>query len=204
MLACFCVETSAQDCPANLDFEKASFSGWTCYIGTAGHLNGVSAISLFPSSPYAGRHTIFTRSAVQEMDPYGNFPVICPNGSGHSVRLGNDQAGTEAEGISYEFTIPANRNEYSLIYHYAVVFQDPAHRPYEQPRMVTEMTNVSDNLAITCSSFEFYPVGSALPGFFRSTTSTGNTPVWCKSWTAVSINLNGPGGQNHPAIFQNV
>lgn len=145
---------------------------------------------------------MFTRSAAQELDPYGGFPVVCPNGSGHSIRLGNDQAGTEAEGVSYEFTIPANLNEYSLIYHYAVVFQDPSHRPYEQPRMVTEIINVTDNSLISCSSFTFYPVGSPLPGFFLSDNSNGNTPVWCKNWTAVTINLNGLAGKTIRLFFK--
>ena len=145
---------------------------------------------------------MFNRSAAQELDPYGGFPVICPNGSGHSIRLGNDQAGTEAEGVSYQFTIPANRNEYSLIYHYAVVFQDPSHRPYEQPRMETEITNVTDGNVITCSSFTFYPVGSALPGFFLSNNPGTNTPVWCKNWTAVTVNLNGLAGKTIRLFFK--
>ncbi len=73
------------------------------------------------------------------VDPYGGFPVNCPNGSGYSIRLGNNSGGGQAEGISYEFTIPANENSYSLIYHYAVVFQAPNHRENEQPRMEIEV-----------------------------------------------------------------
>jgi hypothetical protein len=46
----------------------------------------------------------------KEIDAYGGFPVLCPNGSGHSVRLGSTEAGGQAEGISYEFTIPPNQN----------------------------------------------------------------------------------------------
>jgi hypothetical protein len=65
------------------------------------------------------------------VDPYGGFPVNCPNGSGRSIRLGNNRAGTEAEGASYEFTIRANKDVYSLIYHYAVVFQDPNHEIFQ-------------------------------------------------------------------------
>jgi len=61
------------------------------------------------------------------IDPYGGFPVNCPNGSGHSIRLGNNSAGREAEGVSYDFTIPAGANTYNLIYNYAVVFPDPGH-----------------------------------------------------------------------------
>ena len=92
------------------------------------------------------------------LDPYGGFPINCPNGSGRSIKLGNDAGGGLAEGISYEFTIPAGQNEYSLIYHYAVVFQDPNHQQFEQPRMEIEITNVTDNRIIDCSSFTFFPV----------------------------------------------
>ena len=38
--------------------------------------------------------------------PYGGFPVNCPNGSNHSIRLGNDQGGGEAEGISLRVYYP--------------------------------------------------------------------------------------------------
>lgn len=201
-MCCFWLKTAAQNCPVNLDFERGAFQGWSCYTGSAGHQNEINQITLYPTFPQYGRHTLYTRMAAQELDPYGGFPVVCPNGSGYSIRLGNDLAGTEAEGVSYEFTIPANRNEYSLIYHYAVVFQDPNHRPYEQPRMETEITNVSDNTLITCSSFTFYPVGSPLPGFFLSNNPGTNTPVWCKSWTAVTVNLNGLAGKTIRLFFK--
>ncbi|HET9823854.1 MAG TPA: T9SS type B sorting domain-containing protein, partial [Chitinophagaceae bacterium] len=128
--------------------------------------------------------------------------VLCPNGSGHSVRLGNPLPGTEAEGLSYEFTIPANQNTYSLIYHYAVVFQDPNHRPEEQPRMEIEITNVTDNEVISCSSFTFIPYGTLLPGFFESPNPDGDTPVWCKDWSAVSVNLNGLAGKTIRLFFK--
>ncbi|HZH37029.1 MAG TPA: hypothetical protein VEX65_07130, partial [Flavisolibacter sp.] len=191
-----------QTCPPNLDFENGNFNGWTCYTGTNTHANGVNDIQLYPSSEQPGRHTMYTRTAAQELDPYGLFPVVCPNGSGNSIRLGNDMGGTEAEGVSYVFTIPSNRNEYSLIYHYAVVFQDPNHQPYEQPRLEIEVANLSDNTTIGCSSFTFYPVGSPLPGFFQSATPNGNTPVWCKSWTAVSVNLDGLAGKTIRLFFK--
>jgi gliding motility-associated-like protein len=145
---------------------------------------------------------MYTANSGNGLDPYGGFPVNCPNGSKHSIRLGNDQAGTEAEGISYEFTIPANKNEYSLIYHYAVVFQDPNHLEYQQPRMEIEITNVTDNTTIDCSSFTFIPFGSLLPGFFASPTQVDNTAIWCKDWSAVSINLNGNAGKTIRLFFK--
>ena len=111
-------------------------------------------------------------------DFYGGFPVLCPNGSGHSVKLGNNQGGAQADGLSYEFTIPANMNTYSLTYHYAVVFQDPRHQIYEQPRLEIEVMNTTDNQLIDCSSFTFIPFGSPLPGFFLSTQGQDTTDVW--------------------------
>jgi gliding motility-associated-like protein len=157
---------------------------------------------LSQSGPVNGRHTLFTRTAAGELDPYGNFPVVCPNGSGYSIRLGNNLAGTEAEGISYEFTIPANRDVYSIIYHYAVVFQDPAHLQHQQPRLELEITNVTDNTLISCSSFTFFPIGSPLPGFYLAQNSMGSTPVWCKDWSAVSINLDGNAGKTIRLFFK--
>ena len=194
---------NAQNCPPNIDFETGTFAGWTCYIGSSAAVNGQNVISLYPSGgPVPNRHTMYTANSGDGVDEYGGFPVNCPNGSRHSIRLGNNSAGTEAEGISYEFTIPADQNIYSLIYHYAVVFQDPNHLKYQQPRLVIEITNVTDNKIIECSSFTFIPYGSLLPGFFQSPHPNGNTPVWCKDWSAVSINLNGNAGKTIRLFFK--
>jgi len=154
----YCAPANAQNCPPNIDFETGTFDGWTCYIGSTAAVNGQNVITLNVSQPVPNRQTMYSYSAnSRQVDPYGGFPVVCPNGSGYSIRLGNNLAGTQAEGISYQFTIPANQNVYSLIYHYAVVFQDPNHRPEEQPRMETEITDVTDNKEISCSSFTFIP-----------------------------------------------
>jgi gliding motility-associated-like protein len=196
-------QTLAQNCPANIDFEDGNFNGWICYTGSVSAGGGVNTISLTPSNgPVYNRHTMYSTFPGDGVDQYGGFPVNCPNGSGHSIRLGNNSAGTEAEGVSYEFTIPANQNVYSIIYNYAVVFQDPAHQPYEQPRMETEITNLSDNSIISCSSFTFYPIGSPLPGFELSPNPGSSTPVWYKNWTAVSVNLNGNAGKTIRLFFK--
>ncbi|HVF96145.1 MAG TPA: hypothetical protein VM871_02425, partial [Flavisolibacter sp.] len=155
-----------------------------------------------PISPIDSRHTLFKANSGL-LDAYGDFPVNCPNGSGYSIRLGNDQGGGEAEGISYEFTIPANQDEYSLIYHYAVVFQDPVHEIFQQPRMVVEITNLTDDNLISCASLTFIPFGNILPGFFESTVrGSDGTPVWCKDWSAVSINLDGLAGKTIRLLFK--
>ncbi len=191
----------AQNCPPNIDFETGTFNGWTCYTGSVAEVSSQNVISLSPSGPVPGRHTMLSASQGGG-DPYGNFPVNCPNGSGHSIRLGNDQAGTQAEGVSYEFTIPAGQNVYSLIYNYAVVFQDPNHQQFQQPRMEIEIKNLTDNTIIDCSSFTFIPFGSMLPGFFESSVVVDNTAVWCKDWTAVSINLDDMAGKTIRLFFK--
>ena len=196
----FSASLYAQNCPANIDFETGTFAGWTSYIGSVASVGGQNVISLYDAyGPVPERQTMYGPNA--GMDPYGNFPVNCPNGSGHSIRLGNNLGGGQAEGISYDFVIPSNRDIYSLIYHYAVVFQDPNHEESQQPRMEIEITNVTDNTVISCSSFTFYPYGSLLPGFFVSTRVEG-TPVLCKAWSAVSINLNGMAGKSIRLFFK--
>ncbi len=192
-LLSICGTWASAQCPDNIDFEKGSLDGWTCYTGFVSAATGQNSISLSVSGPQSGRHELNGRGS--GVDPYGGFPVNCPNGSNYSIKLGNDQGGGQAEGISYEFTIPANKNTYSLMYYYAVVFQDPNHLEFQQPRMEIEITNVTDNEVISCSSFTWIPFGTVLPGFFESQTPGSSTPVWCKDWTPVSINLNNMAGK---------
>lgn len=200
---CYCISANAQTCPYNIDFETGTFEGWTCYTGYTAAVNGENVITISPSGPVNNRHTMYSYAKnANDVDQYGGFPVVCPNGSNYSIRLGNDLAGTQAEGVSYEFTIPDGQNVYSLIYNYAVVFQDPNHRPEEQPRMEIEIKNMTDNVVVSCSSFTFIPYGTLLPGFFESPNPQGDTPVWCKDWSAVSVNLNGLAGKKIRLFFK--
>lgn len=193
----------SQECPPNIDFENGNFNRWDCYAGSVSAATGSNVITLFNSGgPAPDQHSMYNSATdAGVLDYYGNFPVLCPNGSGFSVKLGNNTGGGRAEGMSYEFTIPSGRNTYSLIYHYAVVFQDPNHLPHQQPRLELEVMNVSDNELINCSSFTFFPNGSPLPGFFQS-PNADSTPVWCKDWSAVTINLNDKAGKTIRLFFK--
>ncbi len=194
--------STAQNCPSNIDFEDGTFNGWTCYTGGVAAVNGQNVISLSPSGPLDGRHTMMSSFPGDGLDPYGSFPVNCPNGSGHSIKLGNNTGGAEAEGISYTFTIPASANVYNLIYNYAVVFQDPNHLEFQQPRMEIEITNLTDNSLISCSSFSFFPFGTPLPGFELSPIVESNTSIYFKKWSSVTINLNGKAGKTIRLFFK--
>jgi gliding motility-associated-like protein len=192
----------SQSCPANIDFETGTFNNWTCYTGNVSAGGGTNTIFLTQSAgPVANQHTMYS-SGTGEMDFFGGFPVSCPNGSGHSIKLGNNTGGGQAEGISYEFTIPPGQNTYSLIYHYAVVFQDPGHEIFQQPRLEIEVMNVTDNQVLLCPSFTFIPFGSILPGFFVSSFQQDTTDVWCKDWSAVSINLDNNAGKTIRLFFK--
>ena len=198
----FSFQSYSQICPPNIDFENGNFTNWICYTGSVSAAGGTNTMSLSPSgAPTPNQHTMYS-APTNEVDYFGGFPVLCPNGSGHSIRLGNNTGGGQAEGISYEFTIPAGQDIYSLIYHYAVVFQDPNHEIFQQPRLEIEVTNLTDNVILNCSSFTFIPYGSILPGFFLSPNSQDTTSVWCKDWSAVSINLDNNAGKRIRLLFR--
>ncbi len=195
--------SEAQVCPPNIDFESGTFDQWNCYTGYTAAVGTENVITLTPSgAPIPEKHTMYNSSSnAGELDPFGQFPVVCPNGSGNSIRLGSTTAGGEAEGVSYEFTIPQNQNDYSLTYHYAVVFQSPNHRTNEQPRMEIEVTNVSDNSKIDCSSFTFIALGSSMPGF-QTSGVTDSATVLFKPWSAVSVDLSGLAGKTIRLFFK--
>lgn len=203
VLFCPFVFINGQNCPENIDFESGTFNKWACYTGFTSAVGTDNVISLSPSGgPVPGKHTLFSRAAnFGELDPLGGFPVICPNGSGYSIRLGDEEPGGRAEGVSYEFTIPPTENNFSLIYHYAVVFQSPNHKINEQPRMVIEITNVTDNKLIECSSFTFIAMGSSMPGF-KLSTATDTIAVLYKDWSAVSVDLSGNAGKTIRLFFK--
>lgn len=184
-------------CPPNIDFELGNFAGWQCYTGT---FVSPSALTLNPSPPTPNRHEMLTTFPApgNGLDPYGFFPQNCPNGSGHSIRLGNGNGGGQAEGISYTFTIPAGQNQFNLIYNYAAVLQDGGvnHDSTNQPRLLIRVRNVTDNQVIACSSFPFIVGG--ISGFYPSPI---NPTVLYKDWAANSITLDGNAGKTIEILF---
>ncbi|MES2003497.1 MAG: gliding motility-associated C-terminal domain-containing protein [Bacteroidota bacterium] len=186
LLASVC---SYSQCPANIGFELGSFENWECSVGTISGADG--SLTLESSPPMRDRHTLIKSSNIPEYDPYGGFPTSCPNGSNYSIRLGNDGTGKQAERVSYTFTIPANQNNYSIIYNYAVVFQNPGHQNWEQPKFTANVYDVTTNAYIGCSSFE-YAASSNLPGFQQSGIKDS---VFFKNWTPVTIKLSGYAGR---------
>lgn len=172
-------------CPPNLDFEFGDFTNWLCRTGTVyvgpGNVNSITWVG---TGQTPNQHTIIS-AATAGVDPYGGFPQICPNGSGYSVKLGNNSGGHNAEKISYAYTIPSTLSIFSIMFHYAVVFQDPNHQPWEQPRFRAKITDLSTNAPIPCVSFDF-TAAATLPGFLPSPLGGG---VYYKGWTPITMNL---------------
>ncbi|MBK9568506.1 MAG: gliding motility-associated C-terminal domain-containing protein [Chitinophagaceae bacterium] len=171
-------------CPPNLDFEQGDFTNWICQ---AGIVDPSGNLILSPTPPIPGQHTIIT-AATAGTDPWGLFPENCPNGSGYSVRLGNSGGNHQAESISYTYSIPSTLTVFSVLFHYAVVLQDPnpPHPFFQQPRFRARITDMSTGLPIPCVDFDFI-ASSSLPGFLPSPLGGG---VYYKDWTPITINLN--------------
>ena len=176
-------------CPVNIGFENGNFTGWSCFDGK---IDTRGVINILPTSPITGKHTLFKNVSPQLKDTFGGFAVNCPNGSGYSIKLGNAGAGAEVQSISYTFTIPAGQNDYSIIYNYAVVLQNPAgHAPFEQPQFTSKVYNVSANQYLDCGSFQFIAAAN-LPGFKESKVEPN---IYYKDWAPVTIRLTGYAGK---------
>jgi gliding motility-associated-like protein len=188
IISCICSKANAQVglCPNNLDFESGDFTGWECRYGSATNpLNlPLPNIGIIP-----GRHTIIN-ALTGGIDPFGFFPELCPNGSGFSVKLGNHQTQTQAESISYTYTIPSTLSTFSMLFHYAVVIESSGHIPAQQPRFQARIIDVATNTIIPCVNFNF--ITDSIPGGFQVSPIPGNlnSPVYYKDWTPISINLN--------------
>lgn len=185
LFSCIYTKTNAQAglCPSNLDFELGDFSGWECRAGLT------SGFPLPITGPIPGRHTMIDITTAGT-DPFGFFPTLCPNGSGHSVKLGNQINGSQAESISYTYTIPVTATNFSMLFYYAVVLENPAGHPLlNQPRFQARIIDVTTGTPVPCVDFDF--ISSTAPGGFQVSPIPGNLgdPVLYKDWTSVSINL---------------
>lgn len=191
LLFFFIQRIGAQTCPPNIDFELGDFSNWDCFIGTTSVRGGVNVITLNPSPPTPGRHEIIRKGATPQMDFFGNFPMLCPYGGDYTVKLGNTGTGAQAEGISYTFTIPADLDTFTFTYFYAVVFEDPNHSLFEQPRFFVTAYEVATGELVNCASYNYVSNGT-LPGFERSPKQNN---VLFKNWSPTSLQFAGLAGK---------
>lgn len=184
---CHCNTMQAQNsqCPANLDFEQGNLNNWEFFIGNCCPFT----MTTTPSAPVVNRHVLMSGTGT---DPYGGFPVVPPGGGNFSLKLGNDGIGRQAERARYYVRVPTNPNAiYTLLYKYAVVFEDPNHQPSEQPRFNVVAFDSATGAPIPCNDFTFIAT-SSLPGFQASTVRNG---VLYRPWTTSSIDLSQMAGR---------
>ena len=174
---------SQTSCPPNIDFEDGNYGYWKFYTGSCCPINTPTL-----SGAVNNRHVLTSGASV---DPFGGFPVVAPGGGNYSIKLGNTATGAQAERARYYVHVPAGVNNYSLVYKYAVVFQDPSHTPSQQPRFEVKAFDSSTNTQIPCANFS-YVASSNLPGF---SLSTAGYQIWYKPWTTASLNLSGYAGK---------
>lgn len=181
----------AVPCPDNIGFEFGDFTNWQCYTGQVDSVGTTNVITVTPSPPTVNRHTIYPRSLPSAIDPFGLFPTNPPDGSNFAVKLGNTVVGAEAERITYTLHVPLNDSNFSIRYNYAVVFQDPGHTIWTQPRFNAKLLDSATNTYIDCASFEYIST-SGLPGFAVSPVNPG---VIYKPWASVFYSLRGYAGK---------
>ena len=185
-----CAAQTAATCPPpNIGFEDGTFNNWVCDIG---YIDQSAVLHLTPSPPVPDRQTMIDKTYPYPIDFYSGIPSLCPNGSGHSIRLGNgaqDQFSL-AESISYTFTVPVGADNYDLIYNYAVVMYNGSPNYKDAPRFTIRAYDVTDGTTIDCASSDFYAIPT-LPQW-----KLGTQPdVYYQDWATASLNLTGYAGK---------
>lgn len=170
------VSAQLTNCPENIDFEKGDYSNWQFFTGAC------CPISTGTIGQLNDRHFLVTGGT----DPYGGFPRKAPGGGAFSMKLGNSQSGAAAERARYYVRVPvSSTSSFSILYSYAVVFEDPNHSPSQQPRFEVTVFDSITKAPLPCNQFTF--IASAnIPGFERSTVDTN---VYYKDWTTSTIDL---------------
>lgn len=162
-----------QGCP-NLDFEDGNFNNWTGTTGT------YTTIFSSPSPGIVtGRHTLMTAPGT-DANTGNQLQVIAPGGS-VSCRLGNDNAGYEAEQLLYSMSVTSQNALF--IYRYAVVLEDPGHPANAQPTFDIKLKDSNGNLLDTVCGLYQVTAGAGIPGF-----QTNGSVRW-KDWTTVGLDL---------------
>lgn len=163
----------------NIGFENGNLNGWNAFTGQC------CPVYITNSGINSASHTIVSGSG---MDAYtgGIVPMVAA-GSIFSARLGNDSANSEADRLSYTFTVSAL--EPLLVYQYAVVFQFPLnHPPSKQPRFEVMITNASND-TLPCSFYKEV-AANTIPGFEPI------NEIRFKEWTDAAIDLSDYIGQS--------
>ena len=175
------------------DYLNLDREGVTCLVGSAVESTSES-LTLSSTKPVdlgskdkRSRHTVNWKQ--NEFDPRtGNQLRTIPEGSLASVRLGNWEAGSEAEGIEYDYFVDTMSADILLV-KYAVVLESPGHGlmadPYFRIEILDEAGNVIDS---QCGVFDLTPTNSSIEW------NRYNDFVW-RDWISIGLDLSRYHGQ---------
>ena len=137
-----------------------------------------------PLSTDSSRHTVCSNRAGTDDYTYNSLHTV-PTGYSHSVRIGNDQHGAQAESITYRLDV--DTLEYDLLlFHYANVEQDPDHD--DPPKFQIDFLDSLGNLWDSCYHINFLSTSTS-GGWLQ-----GDDCVW-KQWSSVGLDLTPLHGQ---------
>lgn len=166
------------ECPQNIGFEEGTLNHWQA---STAEIRSDGSFSAFVPGEIPGRHTLIKKNT--ETDPWGTFPLNSPNGSEYIIRLGNKAQGSQVDRISYTIKIPPDVESYAIMFNYAVVFQNPNHEEWQQPKFTVDVIDENTNTRDECASFAFTSQ-NGLPGFLQA-----ENDALFKPWSSVMINL---------------
>ena len=195
-------------CPDNHCFDFVSLDNKeivTCEVGQAifDPLGNPGEYKFYQAnpSPSIGGNDVNARHIacwVQGMyDPNtGNRLLMIPDGEIASVRLGNQNAGSQAERVTYEFDV---QDDLVLLMKYAVVLENPGHDitagggdPYFGLQIL-DKDGKPINSNASCGEAFFKPTQNP-EEWNHYTPSLGVDFVW-KDWTTIGIDLRAYKGQ---------
>jgi len=190
---------------SNVGFETGDFTNWTAVWGE----NDNSTLPLAtPTNAFInlGNNSAETSCSYETLvntgtDYFGGFPMLCPNGSFWSCRLGgrfaNSESGTTTCQVTNSFASPGEFIQQSfpvtasndlLTYSYAVVFESAPHSSTQCPYFRVEVLNNAGNpipgMQLFLQSDSTQPVG-----FVRSPQTNQGDYVYYTNWRTVSLNL---------------
>jgi len=192
LLSAMSVKTDAQiTCPPNIDFELGNLSNWNFGTGLFTTLASLST-GVTPSPPIACRHTLTSAAGLigcagGATDPIGGFPVLAPGSGSYSFRLGNSGTGRQIDRATYYVHVPVGFSNFSMIYRYAIVLQDPSHTAAQQPRFTVRAFDSATLSPVPCAHYNYVATAS-MPGFI----SVGS--VRYLPWSTGALDLSGMGG----------
>ncbi len=192
LLSAMCVRTDAQTtCPPNIDFEFGNLTNWRLGTGLFTSLASLTTgVTTGPAIPC--RHTITSATGLigcagGATDPIGGFPILAPGSGSYSFRLGNNSTGRQIDRATYYVNVPAGFSNFSMIYRYATVLQDPSHSAAQQPRFVVRAFDSATLAPVPCANYNYVATAS-MPGFI----SVGS--VRYLPWSTGALDLSGMGG----------